>query len=170
MKKKKCYENYPVSTVIIAALLELSIYSIGALIISRLGIIWMAIYLAFVVIFLIRLLGKSCVNCYYYGKLCFSGKGKLSSLFFKKGSSRAFINRKVTVKDLLPDMLLSFSPIIIGIIVLIIKFDWVVLLMMAALLLLSFPGNGFVRGKLACIHCKQCLIGCPAQKLFNKKR
>jgi hypothetical protein len=36
--------------------------------------------------------------------------------------------------------------------------------------LLTFIGNGLVRGSLACKYCKQREIGCPAEQLFNKKK
>jgi hypothetical protein len=37
------------------------------------------------------------------------------------------------------------------------------------LFFLGFAGNAMVRGCLVWKHCKQKDIGCPAEKLFNKK-
>ena len=48
-----------------------------------------------------------------------------------------------------------------------IDFQWFTLGLMIILLLLSSMGNAYVRGQLACNHCKQGEIGCPALELFN---
>ena len=39
-----------------------------------------------------------------------------------------------------------------------------------ALLLLGFLGNALVRGHLACRYCRQREIGCPAERLFDKRQ
>jgi hypothetical protein len=117
-----------------------------------------------------RLLKNSCINCYYYGKVCFSGKGKLSSILFKKGSNKKFNNKKVKIIDILPDFLVSLVPIIAGIILLILHFEWLLLSLVIILFLLTFLGNGLIRGSLACKFCKQKDIGCPADEFFNKTK
>jgi hypothetical protein len=44
-------------------------------------------------------------------KKCAFGKGKLSSLFFKKGEApELFCNKKITWKELIPEMLVPFTP------------------------------------------------------------
>jgi len=170
MNKIKCFENYPYWIIIISNLLQLSIYTIGIIIIKPLGIIWLLIYLAYIVFLEIRLLRKSCINCYYYGKRCAFGKGKLCSLFFKKGNIEKFASAdNITWKDLLPDMLVAIIPAIIGIVRLIMDFNWILLLLVIILFLLVSKGNEFVRGTLACKYCKQREINCPAEKMFNKE-
>jgi hypothetical protein len=171
MNKIECYENYPYWIIIISNLLQLSIYTIGIIIIKPLGIIWLLIYLAYIVFLEIRLLRKSCINCYYYGKRCAFGKGKLCSLFFKKGNTEKFASAdNITWKDLLPDMLVAIIPAIIGIVRLIMDFNWILLLFVILLFLLVSKGNEFVRGSLACKYCKQREINCPADKMFNKEK
>jgi len=171
MKKEKIksYENYPCWGILISNLLEVIIYFIGAFILYQLGLIWMFFYLIYILILQIMVLKKSCVNCYYYGKYCAFGKGKLASLFFKKGSKN-FCQRKVTWKDIIPDFLVSIIPIIVGIVILIINFSWLILGLIMLLILFSFTGTGLVRGKIACKYCKQREIGCPASELFNKNK
>ena len=169
MEEAKCYENYPYWIIIISNLLTLSIYTIGIIIIKPLGIIWLLIYLAYIVFLEIRLLRKSCVNCYYYGKRCAFGKGRLCSLFFKKGNIENFASAdNMTWKDLIPDMLVSIIPAIIGIVRLFMDFNWILLLLVILLFSLVSKGNEFVRGSLACKYCKQREINCPADKMFNK--
>lgn len=170
MEQKRFYENYPPQFILISNIFQIIIYIIGAYIIYQFGIMWMFLYLAFILFLEIKLLRKSCVNCYYYGKYCAFGKGKLCSLFFKKGDSKKFSSRKITCKNIIPDFMVSIIPMILGIIRLIINFDWFLLALLLVLFFLVSFGNSFIRGSLACKYCKQKEIGCPAQKLFNKKK
>lgn len=149
---------------------QILIYAIGAYIIYQFGILWMFLYLAFVLFLEINLLRKSCVDCYYYGKNCAFGKGKICSLFFKKGNPEKFPYRKITCKDILPNFMVSLIPIISAIVLLVINFNWLLLTLVIILFLLTFLGNSFIRGSIACKHCKQRQIGCPAEQLFNKNK
>ena len=169
MTQPQTFENYPCKIVLVSNLFSILTYVIGAYIIYQLGILWFVLYVLYILGLEIRLLKKSCTNCFYYGKFCAFGKGKLSALFFKKGSSDTFHNRKITWKDLIPDLLVSVAPIVVGIILLIQKFNWLIVLLLLALTVLSTVGNGFVRNTLACKFCKQKELGCPAEQLFNKK-
>jgi len=166
--KAKCYENYPYWIVLISNLLQLSVYVIGAVIISQIGLVWIIPYVLYILFLEARLLRKSCVNCYYYGKFCSFGKGKLCSVFFRKGNPKKFVKSEITWKDIIPDFLVSLIPFFVGIVVLVLKFDWILLLFVVLLFLLSSFGNSFVRGTLACRYCKQRKIGCPAERLFSK--
>lgn len=80
----QCYESYPGWMVVLSNALTISIYIIGAFILYGLGIIFTALYLLFCLFMEIRLLKKGCVNCYYYGKTCAFGKGRLSSYILKR--------------------------------------------------------------------------------------
>ncbi|MBI5679640.1 MAG: hypothetical protein HZC47_01905 [Methanobacterium sp.] len=164
-----CYENYPLWIVFLSNIVSLSIYIIGAYILSGLGLVYAISYLLYCIFLEIRLLKNGCVNCYYYGKICGFGKGRLSALFFKKGDSSKFSQKKLSWKDMIPDMLVFIFPLIGGIILLIYTFSWIILFLIAALLILSFTGNALVRGFLTCGNCKQRELGCPAEDLFNKK-
>ena len=170
MKKTKTYENYPAWIIILSNIFSIMIYIIGALIIYKVGVVWLVLYLLFIGLLELRLLKGHCVNCYYYAKCCAFGKGKLSALFFKKGDPKKFILKKITWKDLIPDILVSAIPMVVGIIMLIMNFNWLLLILILMLFLLTSAGNGFVRGSLACKYCKQREIGCPAEKLFDKKK
>jgi hypothetical protein len=70
---------------------------------------------------------------------------------------------------MIPDLLVTLVPLIIGIILLIIKFDFILLFAAILLVVLTTSGNGFIRGSLTCKYCKQREIGCPAEKLFSKE-
>jgi len=168
MEKEQYYENYPFQIVFFSNVVSIAIYLIGAYIIHQIGLIWLILYLIFIGILEFRLIKGHCSDCYYYGKICAFGKGKISSILFKKGDVNKFCKKQMTWKDIVPDLMVSLIPMIVGIILLIIKFDWTILILVIFLFLLTFIGNGLVRGSLACKHCKQRKLGCPAEQLFNK--
>jgi hypothetical protein len=164
------YERYPAWIVVVCNLVALAIYAIGATILSALTP-WLSVpYLLYCLWLEIRVLQKSCVNCAYYGRACGFGKGKLCALLFRRGDPHRFAARQITWVDVLPDFLVSIVPIAGGIILLVRRFDWLILIWMIALLLLSFGGSAVVRGSLVCKHCQQRAIGCPAEKLFGQKK
>lgn len=144
----------PLRIVFLSNLVSLSIYFIGAYIISGLGLIYAIIYLLYCIFMEIRLLKSYCVNCHYYGKVCGFGKGKISALFFKKGDLSKFNEKEISWKDMIPDILVSVFPLIAGIIILAYDFSWIILVLMAVLLILSTAGNGTIRGSLTCNKCK----------------
>jgi len=168
-QKIKTYENFPLWIVIMSNFLVLLIYIIGAYILYKLWIGFMVLYILYCIKIEKRVLRKSCVNCYYYRKVCCFGKGKLCALLFKKGNPSEFCKRKISWHHLLPDFLVSVFPIIGGIILLTERFEWSILILMIIIALLSSVGNAFIRGNFACKYCKQRVLGCPAEKLFNKK-
>ncbi|MFC1932233.1 hypothetical protein ACFLXU_01200 [Chloroflexota bacterium] len=170
MKEIKCYENYPLWIVILSNLVSLSIYAMGAFVIYKIGWIWLTVFVIYIAWLEIRLLRRSCVNCYYYGKVCAFGKGKVSCLFFKKGDTNKFKQDKITWKDMVPDVMVSLIPIVAGIVLLVTDFNWLILSMVILILLLSSIGNGLIRGSLACKYCKQRESGCSAEQLFNKNK
>ncbi len=170
MEQQKYYENYPTCIVAVSNLVSLAIYFIGGFLIYQIGFLWLALYIFYILILELRLLKGHCVNCYYFGKTCAFGKGRLSSLFFKRGEPKKFGQKKMTWKDIVPDFLVLAIPLVSGIIVLITNFSWPILFLLALLFLLGFSGNALIRGRLACKYCKQRELGCPAQKLFEKTK
>lgn len=150
-------------------MVSILIYISGLIITLQLGWIVAVLYLISILAFEYRLLSKHCVNCYYYGKTCGFGKGRLSSLFFKKGDPSKFCEKEMSWKDVIPDLLLSLVPLLIGIVLIIIKFDFLLLFAVILIIALTTIGNGFIRGRLTCHYCKQRESGCPAEKLFNKE-
>jgi hypothetical protein len=168
MQEPGCKENYPLTTVIGSNLLSLLIWGIGAYILYQFGLLWLTGYVLYILLLEFRLLSHHCVDCYYYGKTCAFGKGRLSSLFFRKGSPEQFSRMKITWKDIVPDFLGFMVPVLAGILLLVMQFSWIILVLVIVLFLLGFLGNALVRGQLACRYCKQREIGCPAMQLFNK--
>ena len=102
-----CHENYPWGFIILTDVVQAAIYAIGAFIMYSLGIAWLIIYLLYLAGLEIRLLRRSCVNCYYYGKYCAFGKGKLAALLFKQGDKAKLSGDKIGWKDIAPDFMVS---------------------------------------------------------------
>lgn len=169
MAQESFCENYPLWIVLISNIVSISIYIIGAFIIYNIGPVWLAIYLLYILFLEIRLLKKGCVNCYYFGKTCAFGRGRLSRMFFRKGNMK-FASRPIKRKDIIPDFMVTIVPMIAAVGFLLMKFDLLFLVLLIALFLLGFAGTGFVRGRLACKYCKQRELGCPAERLFGKTR
>ena len=86
--QSKTFENYPCWIIIISNLVSNAIYLIGAYIVYQVGIIWLLLYLLYIFGLEFRLMKKSCIHCYYYGKFCAFGKGKVLFYCFPiKGKS-----------------------------------------------------------------------------------
>ncbi|MBN1116541.1 MAG: hypothetical protein JXA77_05035 [Bacteroidales bacterium] len=165
----KTYNKFPLWIAGVSNLNAILLYVAGFLIINQLGIIVLLIYVAFVIILEIRLIRYHCVNCFYYGKVCGFGKGRLSALFFKKGKTSDFCSKELGWKDMIPDMLLSLIPFVTGIVLLILEFNVFILAALLVIILTTTVGNSFIRGSLTCKYCKQKELGCPAEQLFQKK-
>ena len=170
MAAEKFFEKYPAKTILISNAVSAAIYAAGAFIIFQIGAIWAGLYLALAACQELRVTKCHCVNCYYHGKACAFGKGKISGAFFRKGDPKKFVNAKISWKDIAPDFMVAILPAIIGVILLMREFSPLILALTALLLALGFLGNAFVRGSLACKYCRQREIGCPAQRLFAKKK
>ncbi len=170
MGAEKSFENYPFWIVVVSNLLSASIYLTGAFIMLQVGLIWLALYLLYILVLEIRLLKKSCVNCHYFGKTCAFGKGRLSRLLFRKGSAEKFAGQQITWKDIIPDFMVTLMPMLAATTLLIKDWNLTMIVPLAAIFLLGFPCSGLVRSKLACKHCKQRELGCPAEQLFKTKK
>jgi hypothetical protein len=161
------FENFPWWIILTSNIVSIAIYVLGIFIMVQAGLLIAGFFLLYILFLEFRLIRTHCVNCYYWGKACAFGKGRISAFFFKPGDARLFCAKKMTWKDMIPDMLVLAVPIVTGIILLMIDFHFLLLLEMLFLILLSTFGNGYIRGQLACKHCIQKDLGCPAAQLFN---
>jgi len=148
----------------------LGTYAIGLWLTAQLGIVWALLYAAYCVWMELRLLWGSCRFCYYHGKRCGFGKGVISSWLFAKAPEQTTCKKEISWRNILPDFMVSLIPLGVGIGLLISAFSWVLLLLTIALVLLASVATGFVRNQIACKHCRQREIGCPAERLFNKTK
>ncbi|OPY36772.1 MAG: hypothetical protein A4E34_00171 [Methanoregula sp. PtaU1.Bin006] len=169
METPACKENYPLWIVFVSNLVPLILYGIGVYLFLQLSIWWVVAYLLFILLLEFRLVSGHCTDCYYYGKTCAFGRGRLSARLFPKGSPERFTAMEITWKDILPDFLVFIVPVLAGTWLIVREFSWTTLILVIALLMLGFAGNALVRGLLACRYCRQRETGCPAERLFRKQ-
>ena len=168
--KSISFENFPWWMVVLSNANGLAIYAIGFYLMARLGALWGMLYAAYCIWMGWRLLSGSCRYCYYFGKRCGFGKGRVCSWFFAKGTEQTFSAKQISWRDIAPDFLVSLIPLGVGIPMLIRSFSWLALLSIITLAFLGSMGTGLVRGQLACKYCKQRELDCAAEQLFNKAK
>ena len=167
----KIYDNYPLWVIVVANVLILAVYVSGGYIMFKPSLITGILYLVYVVLLEGYYLKEGCINCCYFNKLCAFGKGVVTSKIFKKGSPEKFCQRELGFKDFIPQLLIVLIPLIVGVALLISRgFDILILIALIYPVLSWFAVNPIVYGKLACPHCKQGSICCPALKFFTKKK
>jgi hypothetical protein len=164
------FENYPLRMVAPTVLVQLAIYVLGGILVLRFGAAFPAVYAACILGLEYRVLQNSCRSCSYYGKTCCFGRGRLCTLVLGKGDPEKFAEREIGWTDVLPDFLVSTVPLLAGIILLVIRFDALLLAEVMALALLAFPATGFIRKAWACRFCRQREAGCPAEQLFARRK
>ena len=170
MRNTKSYEIFPLWIPFIAILISVISYGIGAIILSGFGIIFSILYILYCIAMELMIIFRSCKNCWYYGKICGLGKGKIAPMLVKKGDMKKFADRDISMVHMIPDFLVVILPLLGGIILLVLNFSILVISLMVLLIILFFGGTAFIRGTFACKYCKQKDIGCPAFDIFNKNK
>ena len=165
MKAKKIYdkglERYPLGCIIGQNIFFLAYFAIGFIGMMPLQIyrfpVISVLYALFLIMMLLFILRKHlCTNCYYYGKICSTGWGKLSSLMFKERSG----NYKLGIKLAgITWGLATLIPVVGIIISLILNFTIYELGLI--LLFISLTPVNFILHKNSCKKCKMRNI-CPA--------
>ena len=168
-KEFKGYECYPWWSVLFDNLVTLSLYAAGF---YFLYLIWpwaMIIFFLYLIYLERALYKEGCVHCYYYGKVCHSGRGAIAKLFYKRGDPKVFLEKTVTFKEFLPQFLPNLVVLVAGIYLLVFRgFNWLILLLTFWPVAVFFL-NQVTFGRLACPHCRQAEIGCPVYDMFAPK-
>jgi hypothetical protein len=167
VEQTKTYERFPGWIVVVSNLVGLSIYLMGAYVLAGFGLWMSGLYLLYCLGLELRLLQGHCVDCYYYGKICGFGKGRLCAWLFKQGNPQEFAKIEISWASMLPDFVVLIWPVLGGIILLVLDFTWLLTGILLLLIVLSLSGNAVVRGSLACKYCRQRELGCPAAMLFG---
>ncbi|RLI55425.1 MAG: hypothetical protein DRO93_11945 [Candidatus Thorarchaeota archaeon] len=165
---EKGFEEYPITTVITQNLFFLIYFGIGFIGLLPLKLfnipIISLLYAIFLIVMLLFVLRKHlCTNCYYYGKRCSTGWGKLSSLMFKERSGNYESGIKLAG---ITWGLATLMPVIGIIISLILNFTIYELGLI--LLFISLTPVNFILHKNSCKKCKMRNI-CPASMVKEKK-
>ena len=86
-------ENYPVHIIIIHWIILLLAFALGIYILHGLHYVLAIIYIVYSLTALTLILPLSrCVSCFYYGKLCNTGWGKIAAYLFKKGDESKYVD------------------------------------------------------------------------------
>jgi hypothetical protein len=118
------------------------------------------IYLGATIIMIFVVLRKLvCTNCYYYGKQCALGWGKLSALFFSQGSIDQFSTCVGIKAAPITYGLLTLIPLVFCIVALVQEVTVLKVVVLVLLLAVSVY-SGAISRKMACTNCKMRLI-CP---------
>jgi hypothetical protein len=166
---KKGFETYPLWIVLAFNIVVWSVYLAGFYL---LYLIWPVLAYLFVIYILYQefsVYKEGCRHCYYYGKLCGCGRGKLAKIFLKKGDPKKFTEKTVGLKDFIIPSVVNFIPLIAGIYLLIKDFNWFILVVAVWPVIVMFFGNSLLYGELICPNCKQSYIGCPVSKFFMER-
>jgi hypothetical protein len=157
---KQGLEEHPKTTVILGNLVMALWIALGTIACWFLHPLIAWLYLAAALIMVGVVLRKLvCTNCYYYGKWCGLGWGKLAALFFKEGDMEKFSTSIGVKLAPLTYGLLSLIPIVLVVISIIMEFTVFKVVVLALLLLVSFY-SGFLSRKKGCANCKMKLA-CP---------
>lgn len=165
----KYYEKYPLTIVLVTALVTLAQYLIGLYIAYSVWPVFGVLFLLYLVFLERSFYMEGCKYCYYHGKRCAFGRGVLAKRLVRKGDPEVFCTRKVTFRKLLPQMMILVFIVAGGGWLLYLSWSWLVLGLMAIPFVVWFVINPPLYGKLACVHCKQGKKCCPAVEFFGKK-
>lgn len=168
-KQSKMFENFPIWSIIIFNIVSFSVYFAGIYILYLIMPLISLLFLVYIIYNEMSVYRHGCASCYYYGKLCAFGRGKVAKMFMKKGNPKKFSEKGVSMKDFIPSMLVSIIPILAGIYLLIQSFNLIILLLIAWPVVVWLFFNPLMYGEYACIHCKQARICCPVCEYFKKK-
>jgi len=163
------FEQFPLTRVVFTNILMVFWIGLGTIACgffnNLLG--WIYLFCALLVIFVV-LRKTVCTHCYYYGKWCSAGWGKLSALLFTKGDIEQFASCLSVKLAPVTYGLLLLIPLTFGIISLIQKFTLPKIIVLVLLVLTAFY-SGTVNRKKACANCKMKLI-CPGSADKNFKQ
>ena len=157
-------EEYPKRTVVFGNLVMVFWFALGAaacwFFYPWLGVAYLVIAVLLVYVVLRKLV---CVNCYYYGKWCGLGWGKLCSVLFRKGDIKDF--PKSPGLKLAPATygMLMIVPLVLLVVSILQGFSWYKILVLILLVLVSFY-SGSISRKHSCSQCKMKTI-CPGSAI-----
>lgn len=167
--KENKLENYPIKIVCVSTTLTIISYLLGTFVLYVFHPVLGILFLLLAVSTIIVSMKLRCTYCYYLGKYCNFGLGKLAAIIFKKRDPTEFKNpRKV-----IPTAILSFGtmlvPVIAGIGLVLFDFSLINLGLLLMYILFGILPNFFVRGSF-CDKCMQGQLGCPSYEQMIKGR
>lgn len=136
--------------------------ALGALIIWRIHALLGASYLVLCAASLVVGLKYRCRFCWYFGRRCYAGLGRLAKLMFQPGEPQEFRRPE----NLVPAAIFSFTvlllPLMVILVISVTGFSWLNLGLLLSYALIAVVPGFMLRKNLFCDHCKQAELGCPA--------
>ncbi len=87
-------EDFPKSIIIIRWIILLFAFALGVYVLLRLHYMLAIVYIVYSMIALTLILPLSrCVNCFYHGRFCNTGWGKIAAYLFRKGDESKYVDR-----------------------------------------------------------------------------
>ncbi|UCG04574.1 MAG: hypothetical protein JSW11_11450 [Candidatus Heimdallarchaeota archaeon] len=167
--KEQRLENYPIKIVCSSVTLTVISYLLGTLVLYVLHPFLGILYLLLAVSTIIVSMKLRCSYCYYLGKYCNFGLGKLAALFFKKGISREFQNPKKVISTAILSFGTMLLPVITGFGLILFSFSLINFSLLLVYILFGILPGFLVRGNF-CDKCIQGQLGCPAYQQMIKGR
>lgn len=153
-------EKYPLQAVVSNNLAMLIWIALGTISCWYLYPLAAWIYLAVALIMVVVVLRKIvCTNCYYYGKWCSTGWGKLAALLFKQGEMERFSKSTGVKIAPITYILMSLVPAVLLIISIVQESSVQKIVVLGCLLLITVY-SAFINRKKSCRNCKMKLA-CP---------
>ncbi|MHA2138638.1 MAG: hypothetical protein ACW98G_12225 [Candidatus Hodarchaeales archaeon] len=160
-------ESFPFKIVCLSASLTIISYLAGAFVLYFFHPMLSALYLILAATTLMVSMKLRCTHCYYLGRYCNFGLGKLAELIFSKGDPSEFRDpKKVGFTGFL-----SFGtmliPVAIGLLLLVTEITLGNLGLLIGYFLIGIAPNFLVRGDF-CDKCMQGELGCPSYERMKK--
>jgi hypothetical protein len=151
-------ENYPKHIIVIRWIILLIAFALGIYVLLDLHHMLAIVYILYSVIALTLILPLSrCVSCFYHGKLCNTGWGRVAFYLFKKGDESKYVEHYNYAIFL---HLLWLFPLLVALLQLVRKRDVLALSILVIYLFILFVEK-IVLKKLCCKRCHQKEF-CPA--------
>jgi hypothetical protein len=166
----KCYDEFPVSTVVYNLVTLGGALAIGVIVMAQFGPWATGGYLLLLALAVVGVLGTVCARCGYYDRRCALGLGQVVALVFKKGPEDEFFRTASQFVALGALVILLLLPVAGGIVLLTRGFSAWRLALLAAVVGLLLAGL-IPHPRLVCGHCCQGKRGvCPVGRQIWKTR
>lgn len=168
MSEDGCLESFPAITIVLGTMITITSVFLGAAVIFFFDLVFSMVYVGLYVVMTILNVRFRCNFCYYCGKRCPSGMGKLVKKEYLSRYNREFNNPVNYGLVGVFSFAMMILPIVIGIIALFLNFVIIQLVVLIFYCIVSFVPNAFLKGD-RCKKCKQGKLGCPAMRKTQEK-
>lgn len=159
------YEEFPTTIIVLRTLFEILVYGVGAVILARFSI-WIGIYyVAYCALMAGLVIAVRCKYCYYYGKSCPSGSGRIAPYLVEKGLHEKFSTHG---RYMVPAVLTWVLPVFGGITLVVQHFSWIAVGLLLLFVVLRFYVSEKISIKYGCVHCMQ-KDDCPTYQLKHEE-